>query len=107
MKTIFHRIFLFSDRKRLLKILILSSLILFISGKAGAQLTATITAQTNVDCYGDSTGSATVTATGGLPPYSYLWDDPSAQTTATATGLAAGTYTVTVTDDNGCTDTEQ
>ena len=32
-----------------------------------------------------------------------MWDDATSQTTATATGLAAGTYNVTVTDANGCT----
>ncbi len=44
------------------------------------------------------TGTATVTVSGGTEPYTYLWDDPSKQTTATATGLCAGTYTVIVTD---------
>ncbi len=46
-------------------------------------------------------GTATVTATGGDQPYSYAWSN--GQTTKTATGLTAGTYTVTVTDANGCT----
>jgi len=46
-------------------------------------------------------GTASVTVSGGEPPYSYEWSD--GQTTATATGLAAGEYTVTVTDANGCT----
>ena len=64
-------------------------------------LTATTT-QVNVLCNGNSTGSATVTGAGGTTPYTYLWT-PSAQTTATATGLAAGTYTVVVTDAHGCT----
>src|SRR6202021_1951528 len=36
------------------------------------------------------------------PPYSYLWSDPSGQTTDTATGLFAGKYYVTVTDAKGC-----
>ncbi|WP_281321928.1 HYR domain-containing protein [Flavobacterium aestivum] len=67
------------------------------------ELTASITAQTDVDCFGNSNGSATVTPTGGTPDYTYLWDDPSAQTTATATNLSTGTYHVTVTDDHGCT----
>lgn len=38
----------------------------------------------------------------GSTPYSYLWDDPSAQSTLDATGLAAGTYTLTITDALGC-----
>lgn len=48
-------------------------------------------------------GAATVVATGGTTPYSYLWalTNP-VQTTATATGLAAGFYTITVTDKNNC-----
>jgi len=47
-------------------------------------------------------GSATISATGAHPPYTYLWSDPMAQTTATATGLSAGTYNVEVTDSMGC-----
>ncbi|RYX77967.1 hypothetical protein EON76_07180, partial [bacterium] len=65
-------------------------------------LLATTAAQTNVSCNGGANGSATVTATGGAGNYSYLWA-PRGGTAATATGLAAGTYTVTVTDANGCT----
>ena len=38
--------------------------------------------------------------------YDYKWSDASGQTTATATGLSPGTYTVTVTDTRGCTTTE-
>lgn len=55
----------------------------------------------NILCYGGM-GSATVTASGGNSPYTYLWT-PSNQTAATATGLIAGSYTVTVKDNNGCT----
>ncbi len=46
-------------------------------------------------------GTATVTPTSGTPPYTYQWNDSQAQLTATATGLCAGTYNVTVTDANG------
>jgi len=64
------------------------------------------TTGTNVTCFGGSNGTATVTASGGTSPYTYLWNDPApAQTTATCTGLTAGTWTVTVTDANGCTAT--
>ena len=61
------------------------------------------TTATDASC-GASDGTATATATGGASPYNYLWDAAAAnQTTQTATGLAAGTYTVTATDANGCT----
>ena len=47
-------------------------------------------------------GTATAGTTGGTMPYSFEWSD--GQITETATGLVNGdTYTVTVTDDNGCT----
>ncbi|HBF88284.1 MAG TPA: hypothetical protein DDX39_06540 [Bacteroidales bacterium] len=69
-------------------------------------LSASITAQTNVLCRGNATGSATVTPAGGTSPYTFLWNDSApAQTTATASGLSAGNYTVTITDHNGCTTT--
>lgn len=53
-------------------------------------------------CFGQNNGSAAVVATGGAEPYQYNWSDPLAQTTQVATGLAALTYTVTVTDQAGC-----
>ncbi len=62
-------------------------------------------AETNVSCFGGSDGTATATAMGGSPGYTYLWDNPSAQVGVTATGLTAGTYTVTATDINNCTGT--
>lgn len=67
-------------------------------------LTAVMTS-TDVTCNGNCDGTATATPTGGTTPYTYLWDDPSAQTSQTATGLCPGTYNVTVTDANGCTTT--
>ncbi len=60
---------------------------------------------TNLLCYLDSNATALVTASGGVGPYSYLWQ-PSNQTNSSATGLSAGNYTVTVTDNNGCTITQ-
>ncbi|RVT70900.1 hypothetical protein EOD40_17825, partial [Flavobacterium sufflavum] len=66
----------------------------------GAINTAT-GSQTNVSCNGGSNGSASVSPSGGTPGYTYSWS-PSGGTAATATGLAAGSYTVTVIDANGC-----
>lgn len=66
-------------------------------------LVASISSSTNVDCNGNSTGDATAAASGGIAPYTFLWSN--AATSATITSLAAGTYTVTVTDNNGCTNT--
>ena len=69
-------------------------------------VTANISAQTNVSCNGGANGTATVTAGGGTPGYTYLWNDPApAQITATATALTFGSWTVTVTDVNLCTAT--
>ena len=69
-------------------------------------LVAAIGTPTNVSCFGGNNGAATASATGGTTAYSYSWNTSPIQTTATATGLIAGTYIVTVTDDKGCTDTE-
>ncbi|WP_144036478.1 MBG domain-containing protein [Sphingobacterium psychroaquaticum] len=55
----------------------------------------------NVSCYGENNGKATVNVTGGTAPYTYAWS-PSGGTQATASNLAARTYTVTVTDAKGC-----
>lgn len=55
----------------------------------------------DVSCLSGDDGEATVVATGGTAPYSYLWSDAS-QTTDSIAGLTAGTYTVTVTDNNLC-----
>jgi gliding motility-associated-like protein len=67
-------------------------------------LNNTVTASANVLCSGGNNGSATVTATGGTPGYTYSWS-PSGGTDSTATGLIAGSYIVAVTDSNGCVDT--
>ncbi len=49
-------------------------------------------------------GTATVSMTAGQTPFTYSWDDPLAQTTAVADSLCAGTYHLTVTDNNGCSE---
>ena len=60
---------------------------------------------TDVTCKDACDGTATASATGGQGGYTYLWDDPSSQNTATATGLCAGNYSVLITDANGTTET--
>jgi hypothetical protein len=55
----------------------------------------------NISCYGACNGSAGISSFGGTPPFSYQWS-PSGGNAQTATGLCAGTYTVTVTDANAC-----
>jgi hypothetical protein len=59
--------------------------------------------KTDVTVYGGNDGTATATASGGSSPFTYSWNTVPAQTSQTATGLSAGTYTVTVTDSKGCT----
>ncbi len=68
-----------------------------------AALSAT-TSGTDPACFGGN-GSATASPSGGTPGYTYAWS-PSGGTAATATGLAAGNYTVNITDANGCATTQ-
>ena len=64
-----------------------------------------ISASVGASCTGCCDGSAIASATGGTLPYTYLWSDPSNQTTSIATGLCAGTYNVTVTGADNCSAT--
>lgn len=67
-------------------------------------LTVTSTT-TNATCVGACNGTATANPVGGTGAYSYSWNSSPVQITQTATALCAGSYTVTVTDANGCTAT--
>ena len=60
----------------------------------------TTVAATNLLCYNDLSGTAAVTASGGIPSYTYQWSD--GQSSSTPTGLTAGKHIVTVMDVNGC-----
>jgi gliding motility-associated-like protein len=82
----------------------------------GCQTIATVTiiqptiitnVMTSIDAssIGGTDGQATANPDGGTPPYQYSWV-PSAQTTQTATNLSAGTYYVTIVDDNSCIKTD-
>ena len=62
------------------------------------------TASLSLNLTDNGNGSITAAATGGQSGYSYLWNSlAGSQTSSTATGLSSGTYTVLVTDANGCT----
>jgi gliding motility-associated-like protein len=69
-------------------------------GQPAAALSASCS-KTDVSCFGGNTGSVSVSASGGTSGYSYLWN--TGATTASVSGRTAGTYSVTVTDANGCT----
>lgn len=56
-------------------------------------------------CFGDQNGEAVVEATGGTGPFFFAWNTMPAQLSDMASGLAAGTYAVVVTDANNCHDT--
>lgn len=82
-----------------------------VTDNAGCTITSTVTvsstsgmtgtASANSTSCGNNNGTATATPSGGATPYTYLWNN--SQTSQTITGLASGTYTVTMTDNNGCT----
>lgn len=69
-----------------------------------SQLQASISNIDSVSCFGYADGQITVTAVNGILPYQYNWSN--GQGTNPATGLAQGTYIVTVTDAIGCTSTQ-
>ena len=63
---------------------------------------ASITTTIDVLCNGGSSGAAAATGIGGAGNYSYLWSNGA--TSSSATNLTVGNYTVTITDQNGCSD---
>jgi hypothetical protein len=57
----------------------------------------------NITCFGDNNGSASIAPAGGTPGYTYVWSNGS--TSDSISLLAAGVYTYTITDANGCVST--
>ncbi len=74
-------------------------------GTGNTQFTTSTSLTSEPFCDPACDGWATVSANFGTTPYTYLWNDPLAQTTATATGLCNGTHTVIVSDNAGAVDT--
>ncbi len=66
------------------------------------QLISVVTKTTHASCNNVCDGELVCFASGGMPPYTYLWNDVLAQTTDTAIGLCDGQYFATITDSNGC-----
>jgi hypothetical protein len=65
----------------------------------GCSALATITSS-NISCFGETNGQATVSLVGGLTPFTYAWSNGA--NTATISNLAAGTYSVAISDAVGC-----
>ena len=65
-------------------------------------LTLVNTGSQNISCFGDATGSASISVNGGTMPYSISWSN--GDNGAAITNVVAGTYTAFVVDSNGCTD---
>ena len=53
-----------------------------------------------IRCFGAATGSIIITVAGGTPPYSFIWDNGAE--TKDVENLTAGTYTIFIIDENGC-----
>ncbi|MBK7684241.1 MAG: SprB repeat-containing protein [Bacteroidetes bacterium] len=61
---------------------------------------AVVLLQTDISCNGGNDGALTISVNGGAVPYVYAWSASGSGTSGV--GLTAGIYSVTVTDDNGC-----
>jgi len=75
-----------------------------ISITGGGSITVSSTSN-NTSCSGACDGSASATGASGTSPYTYAWNTNPVQSGSLATGLCAGSYTVTVTDTAGCSTT--
>lgn len=70
---------------------------------ASSAFSVSVSSQNDPSCQGGANGSISLSATGGVAPYTYFWLDDPAATTKDRSGLEAGTYVVAVRDRAGCT----
>ena len=68
-----------------------------------AALSSSVSSSVAVSCFGGNNGAINLAVSGGTAPYTYDWS--TGATTQNISGLASGSYTVTVTDANGCAST--
>ncbi len=70
-------------------------------------LSFNISSQQNVSCFGGNNGAISMNMNGGTAPYSYNWNNNSFPNSPFINNLTAGVYLLNITDDNGCTATNQ
>jgi hypothetical protein len=97
--------------------LMAGSIILNVTDNAGCTASTTVNitqptavggtvTSTNVTCNGAANGTASITGSGGTGPYTYSWGTNPVQSGPSVSALAPGSYTVTITDANGCSATQ-
>lgn len=69
----------------------------------GINLTNVVSSFTNMSCYGQNDGSISLAVSGGVTPYSFIWN-PTVSSLSNAVNLSIGTYQVFVHNQNGCPD---
>ncbi|MCH2045332.1 MAG: SprB repeat-containing protein, partial [Saprospiraceae bacterium] len=69
---------------------------------APTPILTTLDSLSNITCNGDDDGAISISVSGSVPPYTYLWSNGA--TTQDITGLSPGNYNITVTDASGCQD---
>lgn len=73
----------------------------FAFGIPGPDIDSLVSKVKNTSCFGGSDGSVEVVIVDGTPPFTFQWT-PGNQTTQDVFNLTPGTYTLNITDDNGC-----